>query len=303
MPSSYVYLAGELSLNAGVGEGGKIQALLSDNNGLDWKPVAEIENSGKQRIDLQKLVLGRYDYILRVVLNGKGTGLENLKLSHAIQCSQRALPALVSGENTIAFSAGPQEGTVTIEGTSFENPQWKDKNVQLADYHPVLGSGIRPQYFQVTGPSAVVTFPIATPGDMIRLRLGGFYRIRDKRDGWDVEVSLDGGKTWKKADRVDGPYQGICSYVTFRHIPAGTRKALVRWSGVSHNATTMFTARIDADYRQPHGGFRPVRITYTWEEGGLDKKDVHVATSPEETYKITCESKPLMKNISLELAR
>ena len=35
---------------------------------------------------------------------------------------------------------------------------------------------------------------------------------------------------------------------------------------------------------------------------GREKKDVHVARSPRETYKITCTSKPTMKSISLELA-
>jgi hypothetical protein len=59
--------------------------------------------------------------------------------------------------------------------------------------------------------------------------------------------------------------------------------------------------RIDADYKQPHGGFRPVKITYVWEEGGLEKKDVHVAANPAESYKITCPSKPEMKSITLEL--
>ena len=42
----------------------------------------------------------------------------------------------------------------------------------------------------------------------------------------------------------------------------------------------MTNARIDADYKEPAGGFRPVQVTYVWEEGGLEKKDVHVATEP-----------------------
>ena len=85
-------------------------------------------------------------------------------------------------------------------------------------------------------------------------------------------------------------------------VPAGVKKAQVRWSGVERNTCCLFSARIDADYRQPFGGFRPVKITYVWEEGGIEKKDVHVAAKPEETYKIRCESKPEMKSIVLELA-
>ena len=76
MPSSYVYLAGELAMDAAVGKGGKIEVLFSDNNGLDWQEVAAILKSGKQKIDLGKLVLRRYDYRLPVRAHrpGHGTG-------------------------------------------------------------------------------------------------------------------------------------------------------------------------------------------------------------------------------------
>jgi hypothetical protein len=40
MPSSYVYLGGELSFKPVLGEGGSIAVSFSDNNGLDWKPLA-----------------------------------------------------------------------------------------------------------------------------------------------------------------------------------------------------------------------------------------------------------------------
>ena len=59
----------------------RLRLFLSDNNGLDWKDVASIDKSGPQKIDLQKFVLRRYDYSLRFVLSGTGTGLESLKIS------------------------------------------------------------------------------------------------------------------------------------------------------------------------------------------------------------------------------
>ena len=72
----------------------------------------------------------------RVILAGKGTGLDALKLTHDIQCSQRALPTLVRGENTITFSAGPHEGTVTIEGSTHGGKE--GKQVTPMDFHPAL---------------------------------------------------------------------------------------------------------------------------------------------------------------------
>ncbi len=299
MPTSYVYLTGRIEADAVLADGGRIRLLLSDNHGLDWRELATIEQSGLQAIDIGKQVLRRYDYRLRVVLEGKRAGLNALKIGHDVQCSQRALPTLGRGENTITFSAGPAEGTVTIEGST--QGEKTGKQVTPLDFHPVL-KDVEPQYFQLKAGSGSVTFAIATPGEMTRLRLGGHYRLRDKRDGWNVQVSYDGGQTFKTVDTQSGPYQGICKYVTVSDVPPHTKAAVVRWVGTQRNTTCLFLLRIDADYAQPQGGFRPVKVTYVWEEGGLEKKDVHVARSPQETYKITCKGKPAMKSIVLELA-
>ncbi len=297
MPSSYVYLAGELALDAAVGKGGDIEVLFSANNGLDWRQVTDILKSGKQKIDLGKLVLRRYDYRLRFVLTGQGTGLDALRIAGTIQCSQRALPTLVQGDNTISFSAGPAEGTVTVQGSS--TGRGKGKNVTLADFKPTL-VGVEPQFLRVHGSPAEVTVGIATPADMTRLRFGGHYRARDKADRWDVSVSCDGGKSFRDVEPYLGPTQGKCQYATVSEIPPGTRAALVRWSGHQRNTTCLFFVRIDADYRQSQGGFRPVKVTYVWQEGGAEKKDVHVSRRPDETYHIPCASKPEMKSIALE---
>lgn len=300
MPSSYVYLGGRIALEAAIGTGGSIAVLFCDNNGLDWKKVATVEKSGPQSIDMGKLVLRRYDYRLRFVLTGRGTGLEKLNVLNLFQCSQRALPTLDKGDNTIAFSAGPHEGTITIEGTSYRNT--KGKNVSLADFKPAL-TGVAPQHLRVQGKPAEAVFTIATPGEMTRLRFGGHFRARDKRDRWDVAVSLDGGRSFKDADSYVGPTQGKCKYTTFSDVPPGVKEARIRWRGEERNTTCLFLLRIDADYREPCGGFRPVKITYVWDEGGVEKRDVHVAARPQESYTIRCQSKPEMKSIVLELDR
>jgi len=147
-----------------------------------------------------------------------------------------------------------------------------------------------------------VTYTVSTPGDLTRLRFGSHYRARDAKDGIDYLVSLDGGKTWKKAGRAEGPTPGHCTYVTFSDVPAGVREAKVRFEGTSRNATGFLNLRIDADYREPLGGFRPVKVTYHWEEDGKPKEQAFVAKKPEETWTITCAAKPVMKSIVMELA-
>jgi hypothetical protein len=207
MPSSYVYLTGTLTFTATVGAGGSIRVSLSDNNGLDWKGITRADASGEQRVDLGPLVFRRYDYHLKFVLRGAGTGLDALKMVHDIQHSQRPLPALDQGDNTITFSAGPAEGTVTVEGAT--NMSAKGKQLLRTDFHPEV-SGFTPGrwksadrwlFIDKSG-KGVLTFPVATPGDLIRLRFGANYCAHDAHDGLDYQVSFDGGKTWKSADRA-----------------------------------------------------------------------------------------------------
>jgi hypothetical protein len=298
LPSSYVYLKGQLSLEAKVAEGGSLAVDFSDNNGLDWREVKELTASGPQTLDLSPLVLRRYDYRLRFTLKGQGTGLDKLAISHVIQHSQRPLPALGQGANQITFSSAAQEGTVTVEGsTNLDN---KKRQVVYKDFHPTIDkmtpNGIRP-----LGTGSIV-FPIATPGDMTRLRTSTFYRARDAKDAWEVAVSWDNGATWQTLEKLTGPGVHLTGFTPDAPAPPGTRQALVKWTGTERNTAVVFNFRIDADYAEPKGAFAPVKITYRWQEDRRDKEDVHVAKAAAETYSIDCGSTPKMTSITLELA-
>jgi len=136
---------------------------------------------------------------------------------------------------------------------------------------------------------------------MTRLRFGSYYRACDVKGGWDYQVSFD-GKTFKTVDRASGPVANDCKFTTFTDVPAGTHKAWVRYAGNTNNNATMINAfRIDADYKEPHGGFVPIKITYNWEEAGVAKQDIHIAKSADDKYTIKCVTKPTMKSIVLEL--
>jgi hypothetical protein len=299
MPSSYVYLTGQLMLKAAVPAGGELHVQLSDNHGIDWKHVEKITASGDVTLDLKPLVYRRYDYRLKFVLKGKGTGIQSLKISHDIQHSQRPLPALGVGENTITFSSG-DEGTISIEGS--HHTATKGKQVLLSDFTPAANSLKLMDGVIVQGPKGDVTFPVEAPGDITRIRFGLSGRVNDKTDSWAFDVSYDGGKTWKTVDRLAGPARFASKFVTASDVPAGTRKALVRYAGQQTTVAMIFNLRIDVDYKEPQGGFAPVKVTYLWEEGGKEKQDVRVVSKPSEVYKITCETKPTMKSIVLELA-
>jgi hypothetical protein len=319
MTSSYVFLSGLMHLKAevgaggsgsskptaegggatrGGGSGGSIKTGISVNNGLDWID-ADVDESQSMDVDLLPQVIRHYEYRIRFIIKGAGTGLDELVLMHDIQHSQRPLPALVQGVNTIAFSAGPQEGTVTLEGATDS----KVKPVQLvySSFHPQLSGIVEDGGLAVTGGQGQITFPVEAPGAMKALRVFTYFRARDAGDAWGVGVSFDSGKTWREVGECAGPALFGSRYDLVTDIPEGARAALVRWSGVQKNTARIFNFRIDADYAQPSGGFRPVRITYEWEEDGVARKDVHVARQAQEAYRIMCLGRPLMKSIVLEL--
>ena len=156
-----------------IGDGGSIVVSYSDNNGLDWKEVARVTSADKQQLDLSPLVVRRYDYRLKFEFRGLGTGLDALKVVHDIQHSQRPLPALDQGSNTITFDASQAEGTITIEGAT--NLTQSPRQLVYTDFHPEI-SGFGENLFVGPSGTGAITFPVATPGDLVRLRFGAHYR-------------------------------------------------------------------------------------------------------------------------------
>jgi hypothetical protein len=300
MPSSYVYLGGTLVYTPVLGTGGGCSVAFSANNGLDWSELPGSAAPGERTVDLSELVRRRYDYQLRFTLSGAGSGLDRLWIGNDIQHSQRALPALGLGANTITVRTGAQEQTITVEaGATLSN---RGKQLVFTDFHPTL-VGMKDDALRLSGGQGSITFPIHAPGDVVRIRFGCNYRARDAKDGWDLQVSLDGGATFATVGRAEGPTGiGFSKYVVLDHIPAGTRDVLVRYSGQQVNTTMISGFRIDADYRPAAAGFLPMRITYRWKEDGKERVDVHVTAQEDESYVISCAAKPSMESITMEVA-
>src|SRR5207249_542018 len=97
-----------------------------------------IDKSGEQSLDLGKLTSRRYDYRLKFETSGPGTNVDAIKTINDFQCSQAALPTITEGDNQITFNAGPQEGTVTVEGSTQTEIAKKNGQLTVADFHPVL---------------------------------------------------------------------------------------------------------------------------------------------------------------------
>ena len=301
-PSSYVYVKSAATVKASVGSGGAVAVSFSDNNGLDWKPVATIDKSGEQTLDLSSLTARRYDYRLKFELRGEGTKVDAIKSVNDFQCSQAALPAIAEGDNTLTFTAGPQEGTITIEGATDVGEAKKNNQLTVADFKPAL-NGVDQRLRMISG-TGDATFDVATPGDMTRLRISAGWRARDAKDGWTTHVSYDGGKTFKPVEKatLHGGTKGESGYWIVSDVPPGTRAARVRLAGKQSNTTLLFDLRIDADYVEPAGGFKPVKITYAWDEAGQPKTHTQVAKTPSETFAIKAGAGAVPKSYTMELA-
>jgi hypothetical protein len=298
MPSSYVYLTGEMALGV-TGTTPLVEVSISTNNGLDWNKIKTITNAGKHTIDLKPELFARYDYQVKLDVGGHDTALNRIYVRHDVQHSQRALPALAQGENTITFSSG-NEGTVTVEGST--DPANKGKQNLYTEFH-AKSEGMKEPKISVASKQGWVEFPIKTPADMKRLRIFSFYRAKAKGDFWKVEASFDaggGGKTWRDVGRMEGPYKAMGKGFVVNDIPANTREARVRFTGiVGGEAALLFNVRIDADYDEPRGGAAPVQVTYVWDEAGTEKRETRKAKSGD-TWKIICAQKPVMKSITVE---
>jgi len=300
MPCSYVYLNGMLTFKGAVGAGGSINVSISDSNGVTWKDLGSFDKAGPQTVDLKAATSLRYDYRLKFEFKGTGTGLDALNIKHTILHSQAPLPILAAGENKITFATASNEGTITYEG-NLQAANAKDRQVSFMNYKPEL-NGLEPDILKVGGSGAgEMVMNLETPGEMTRIRLNSHWRARDKKDGYDISYSFDDGKTWKPApEKLDGPFAGATKYFTVAEAPPGVKKAKLKFSAHQVNTTCMFDLRVDCDYKEPSAGFHPIKITYTWEEGGAAKTNVKVVAKAADAYSITCGANPLMKSIVLE---
>jgi hypothetical protein len=296
-PCSYVYVKG----SAAVKTTGPVTVSISDTNGVSWKEVTKLA-AGENTVDLTPLIKRRYDFRLKFDLDG-GAKVESIKTALDFQCSQAALPVIDEGENRMNFSAGAQEGTITIQGSTDPDGAKKLGQVSVADFKPEL-KGITDRLAVGDSGTGDAIFDVATPGEMTRIRLSAVWRARDKADGFQLSYSTDGGTTYTpvKDGQLEGGTKGLSRYLVIDNLPAGTKAAKVKISGTQRNTAVLWDFAINADYKEPAGAFKPVKITYTWEESGQAKTFEHIAKTPQDAFDITCGPKTVAKSFAMQLA-
>ncbi|MEA1997101.1 MAG: hypothetical protein U9N45_05655, partial [Gemmatimonadota bacterium] len=84
---------------------GPAEVAVSTDNGLTWKRAGAVKAAGSELIDLTRLVLGSYGYLVRLMLPA-GSGLGEISLNTWAQLAPVSLPRLFKGENRLKYSTG-----------------------------------------------------------------------------------------------------------------------------------------------------------------------------------------------------
>jgi len=305
--SSYVILGGSLKGRfVRPSESDRIRVLVSHNHGLDWIEAWTASRTGtfEETIDLSRWLLRRYQYLVRIEITTRalsGVGVEALSFLHDIQHAQRPLPLLETGRNTITVTApDPAEQVRTFEASlASEN----DRNLTYRAFHPEvvnLEDDKGGLFREDRRRPATLTFPVTAPGPIRAIRFGGSFRARDPGGIIRLQVSDDEGRTWKEAATVPGPFTGFARFTRFDGLAPGTTRALVRYAFEGSGTLGIFVFRIDVDYTDPAAGSRPVKVTYAWDENGMERRHEQVISRYPTSYAIDAASAPLMKWIRVE---
>jgi len=154
------------------------------------------------------------------------------------------------------------------------------------------------------GGTGTMTVPIDTPGELVALRFGAQVRARGERDQIRMLVSFDEGKTWKEVGKIAGPTPGFTQYFRFTEIPAGARKALLRYELTGNNTAGIFSFRVDADYKDPKAAkaFRPFAVVHRWQEAGQEKTHRETIAKLPASYTIKTAAELEMVSVTYEMA-
>lgn len=311
MSSPYVYLGGRIKVSAFRGSAADSVALLvSTNNGRTFEPVwkAEAMGASDATIDIGKRVLRRYAYWVKVELRSaspRGAGLNALSIESDIQHAPRTLPWLGKGANQITVSADGDTKLATRTVSCRITPDSPFTKNETSGSMGVTFDNLDVRDGSCWWKSGVgsMTVPLQAPGAMKSIRFGAQVRARGDKDAVSALISFDEGKTWREVGKISGPTAGTTRYFQCSDVPAGSKKALLRYSLSGNNTVGVFSCRADVDYKDPLASstMKPFFVVHRWKEGGKEmSKRTLISTLPT-TYSIEAGAEPEMVSVSYEM--
>lgn len=262
---------------------GPVKIEVSVDQGQTWKEIGEV--SGKFSKDLTDEVKGRYGWQLSFSWKGNG-GLDSLTFATVTQVAQTIYPRLKPGGSTVTYRAAsravvpvlPNFGTTEEQVGHFEDKSLRSANVAYS----VRSLKSRYGYAVKSNKPGTVVFKIDSPADLLQVTAAARFSVRvPTPEGCDfrLDLSTDGGKTWKPLGKADAPKDNELSsgWVYGKAEATGTKHALVRVNLYAGGYQTgMMQAELYGICRTPPPG--AVKLTYGWKEGGTPK--THVENVP-----------------------
>lgn len=265
---------------------GHVAAEVSVDEGLSWQTVQLGDGPGF-RIDLTEQVKGRYGWQIRFSWEGKA-GIDELRFQTTTQVSQTMYPRLSPNGSEVTVQQKPRSVIAVL-------PNWglTEKKLAAVEVAELRSSNLRyaPRseqnrvaYSPVNSNAAHVVFRMDSSSPLLELVGSMRYRlpIPPPEDcSFELQVSLDEGRSWKTFARADVPADNEYSsgwLAGSTSIEGEQKAALIRC--VMHapqRKSGLIDARFYAIREAPH----PRRITaeFGWYEDGQLKTHPVVLSS------------------------
>lgn len=260
---------------------GPVTLELSNDQGQTWKPAGEV--TGTFEKDLTEDVKGRYGWQVRCNWKGAG-GLDALTFTTITQAAQPMYPRLKPDGSAVVYRSAAR-GVVPVlpnfaeaedVATRFEEKSQRGANIAYVGRSPKSRSAYN---VQGNKPGTVV-FKVEAPDNLTQVRAAGRFNVRvppPENCDFHIDVSTDGGKTWKLMGKADVPKDNEFSsgwmYGAADVSAAKTKTALVRFTVYQGGYQVgLMTAEVYGVHQTPPP--QPVKLTYAWNEGGTVKTHV-----------------------------
>ncbi|MHC4680611.1 MAG: hypothetical protein ACYTEK_18145, partial [Planctomycetota bacterium] len=93
-----------------------VEVLVSQDHGLSWQHVADIQSARTTALDLTPIAKGTYGYLLKLQTSGPAgaTAIDLLNIRTWVQVAPASLPALKKGRTTFRYDTSDRYGRQTI---------------------------------------------------------------------------------------------------------------------------------------------------------------------------------------------
>ena len=289
---------------------------LSIDNGRTWKDLWTATEIGETtaKTDLVSQVNGAYDVLVKVGLTAKTSPdnamLKDLVITTVTEINAKANPHLNIGKNTIYVSLGDATESIVCwpdcdHGDGYKEMLAEEKNIECSfDRGWNYYGHLRPRNDKE---DAYVVYRLDAPGDITSIVQSGRFSNRYAGNHVDMLYSSDNGVTWKSLyslTSVEQPWDVLRSERA--EIPAGVRSVLCKYAMTA--GASIYSVHMEANYKPADTAFKPMDVTFTWNEVQADRKTVqrshtqHIDKAPVRyTINVGGADQPMMESLRVNL--